>query len=156
MDKRGLYLYLYTTMFVRWQKRKRRDGVTRLNAILCASSRVNGKPRQEHIAYLGAIDDVWLDEPRNDPQANLKRHDFWEKVEKRLAPLANRLGTDDHHKIREQLNAKVPMADPNEAHKQYLKNRRRTSKLRRLVLAAHGGGVNSPLTKSALDVRGLV
>ena len=126
-------------MFVRWQKRKRRDGVTRLNAILCESRRVDGKPRQEHIAYLGAIDDVWLDEPRNDPQANLKRYEFWEKAEKRLAPLANRLGTDDH-KIREQLNAKVPVADPNEAHKEYLRQRRVTSQFKRLLVTRDGYG----------------
>ena len=76
-------------MFIRWQKRKRRDGVTRLNAVLCESRRVDGKPRQEHIAYLGAIDDIWLDQPLDDPGANLKRSEFWKKAEKRLAPLAN-------------------------------------------------------------------
>lgn len=102
-------------MFVRWQKRMKRNGVTRLNAVICESRRVDGKPRQEYIAYLAGIDGVWLDQPRDDPDANLKRHEFWEKVEKRLAPLANRFGPDDHHKIREQLNAKVPMADPTEA-----------------------------------------
>ena len=127
-------------MFVRWQKRKRRDGVTRLNAILCESRRVDGKPRQEHIAYLGAIDDVWLEQPLDDPAANLKRHEFWEKAEKRLAPLANRLGTDDH-KIREQLSAKVPMANTDEAYKEYLRQRRVTSQIKRLVLTVDGGGV---------------
>ncbi len=127
-------------MFIRWQKRKRRDGVTRLNAILCESRRVDGKPRQEHIAYLGAIDDVWLDQPLDDPGANLKRHEFWEKAEKRLAPLANRLASDDHHKIREQLNAKVPMADTNEAHKEYLRQRRVTSQFKRLVVVRDGYG----------------
>jgi hypothetical protein len=127
-------------MFIRWQKRKRRDGVTRLNAILCESRRVDGKPRQEHIAYLGAIDDVWLDEPLDDPGANLKRYEFWEKAEKRLAPLANRLASDDHHKIRKQLNAKVPMADTNEAHKEHLRQRRVTSQFRRLMVVRDGYG----------------
>ncbi len=125
-------------MFIRWQKRKRRDGVTRLNAVLCESRRVDGKPRQEHIAYLGAIDDVWLDQPLDDPGANLKRYEFWEKAEKRLAPLANRLATDDHHKIREQLNAKVPMADAAEAHKEHLRQRRATSQIKRFMLVGDG------------------
>ncbi len=132
---------MYTTMFVRWQKRKRRDGVTRLNAVLCESRRVDGKPRQEHIAYLGAIDDVWLDQPLDDPAANLKRCEFWEKAEKRLAPLANRLAADDHYKIREQLNAKVPMADTNEARKEFLRQRRFTSQIKRHVLMVDGYGV---------------
>src|SRR6516162_8357450 len=55
-------LMLYTTpMFIRWQSRKReiywshwaRGGVdVHWNAVLVESERINGKPRQKHIANL--------------------------------------------------------------------------------------------------------
>jgi hypothetical protein len=136
-------------MFVRWQRRKRRDGVTRLNAVLCESRRVDGKPRQEHVAYLAAIDDVWLEQPADDPDANLARHEFWEKAEKRLGPLGNRLAPEDHHKIRDQLNAKVPMADRDAAWKHYLKNQRTVSAIKRCVLLHDEAG--NEMTKMRVE-----
>ena len=53
-------------MFVRWQKRKRKSRAfgggrdradTHWAAILAESARVNGKPTQQHVAYLGGITD---------------------------------------------------------------------------------------------------
>ena len=40
-------------MFVRWQGKG-----TRWSAILVESQRVNGKVRQQHLAYLGSIDET--------------------------------------------------------------------------------------------------
>ena len=51
-------------MFVRWQKRKRKSRAfgggrdradTHWAAILAESTRVDGKPTQQHVAYLGGI-----------------------------------------------------------------------------------------------------
>ena len=83
---------------------------------------------------------MWLNQPLDDPGANLKRSEFWEKAEKRLATLANRVASNDHYKIRDQLNAKVPMADRNEAYKEYLRQRRVTSQLKRLMVVHDGYG----------------
>jgi hypothetical protein len=77
-------------MFVRWIPRRRtrvsyfgraaRQGDTLLTAVLVEAVRVDGKPRQRHIAVLGSIYDSHL-------KAVGSRADFWTRVDARLAQL---------------------------------------------------------------------
>ena len=100
-------------MFVRWQKSKRKaraigrgrsntDADTHWAAILVESTRVDGKPTQRHIAYLGGITDsgVELETPS-------QRAFFWQGAMQQLNQLANRV-TDDRARIEEALEQKVP------------------------------------------------
>jgi hypothetical protein len=74
-------------MFVRWQKlpnRSERDvfgrastANARLTAILVKSMRVNGKPRQQHIAVLGRITE-------RQRESVFGRFWFWRKIKKSL------------------------------------------------------------------------
>src|SRR5580704_5731035 len=49
---------VYTTaMFVRWQKYRNKPATT---AILVEGVRVDGKPRQRHLAYLGSFRSEWV------------------------------------------------------------------------------------------------
>jgi hypothetical protein len=72
-------------MFVRWQSRSRRHSVfgpwgtadTHWRAILVEAVRVDGKPTQRHIAYLGGVTESALAIP-------FQQHYFWENVEEVL------------------------------------------------------------------------
>jgi hypothetical protein len=100
-------------MFLRWTVRRRRfkdglhwDGHARLwreeavlrAAVLVESLRVDGQPCQRTVAYLGAIDMVWVDPTAGawkpmDPSdvagyarnAAWERRSFWRQVRRRLA-----------------------------------------------------------------------
>ena len=78
-------------MFVRWQKRKRKSRAfgggrdradTHWAAILAESARVNGKPTQQHVAYLGGITDSAI-------EIAAQRAYFWASVAQQL----DRLGS---------------------------------------------------------------
>jgi hypothetical protein len=97
-------------MFVRWQKRERNSrrfpfgscGTdTHWAAILAESKRVDGKPRQQHIAYLGGINDSALELPAH-------RGYFWQEVTQQLDQLSNRVLKDDRTRIEEAIAEKVP------------------------------------------------
>ncbi len=97
-------------MFVIWRRRKRekyRDiwhyfqiGDVRLTPVVVESRRVDGKPRQEHIAVLPSFierlttegDAVW----------------YWGTLEEKLARLSNRISPDEMEKIREAIAKKFP------------------------------------------------
>ena len=76
-------------MYVRWQRQTRKkcsrmhDHVVPvfLAAILVESHRVDGKPRQRHIAYLGGIQDVQLASAGH-------RRTFWRHAQEHLDGLA--------------------------------------------------------------------
>ena len=69
-------------MFVRWQTRgSQRWGVYH-RAILVESLRVEGEPRQKHIAYLGSF---YVDRPG--APRGWDRPRFWHDVRQRLAEL---------------------------------------------------------------------
>jgi hypothetical protein len=87
-------------MYVRWQSYKRRSKpwegreqrwVLHWRAILVESKRVDGKPRQIHVAYLAGFirhnlrgsGRVWL----------------WERIDRRLDKLGNRVSPDDRKRI---------------------------------------------------------
>ncbi len=87
-------------MFVRF----RQQG-NRLQASLMQTRRVSGTMQTEHIASLGSVDaDVSVRE----------RLAFWAKLPERLARLGNRVGPEDHGKIRGALHAHIPTVTPDE------------------------------------------
>ena len=98
-------------MFVRWHRRPLKrvscwlgeTEDTHWAAILVESHRVDGKPRQRHIAYLGGIGETSLVDERK-----CHRGWFWERVSKKLDGLDNRLGPDERANIEARIAEKVP------------------------------------------------
>jgi hypothetical protein len=87
-------------MYVRWQSYKRRakflEGQPRWllhwRAILVESKRVDGKPRQIHVAYLAGF-------TRYDLRRVEGRVRLWERIESCLDELGNRVSADDRKRI---------------------------------------------------------
>ena len=118
-------------MFVRWKRRKLKKkwhgGCVRY-AVLVKSERVNGKPRQKVIKYLGHIADYGLEWPGH-------RFDFWDRVDKNLGEL----GLDDksRREIERKLDDRVPRPTP----EQYAEREKAIGALReRLQAMAELGG----------------
>ena len=96
-------------MFIRWQSRERQkpefgpDGIPDVGwtVVLAESCRVDGKPRQRHIAYLASITESAI---KIDPQ----RCYFWDRVTRALNRLGNQVSDDDRAKIEEAIALKVP------------------------------------------------
>ena len=89
-------------MFVRWQRRSRkRYGRSRLlTAVLVECRRVDGKPRQRTVAYLGGIREKFIGQ-------NVWQHDrFWSRVNARLDELA--LDPATRANIEASIAARVP------------------------------------------------
>jgi hypothetical protein len=82
----------------RWlrQYRERNGEDARLKAILVESARVNGKPRQRHIAFLGSVSIGGRDLPR-----------FRYEVTTRLDQLSNRVSPEDRQRIAAAIAEKV-------------------------------------------------
>ena len=108
-------ILVHYSMFVRWQTypsqalnfwhAKHNDRRARLKAVLVESVRVDGKPRQKHIAFLGSIQSDDLDKA--------SRY-FWRNVTLKLKRLGNRVSPEDYERIIASLAAKVagrPLAD---------------------------------------------
>ena len=85
-------------MYVRWQRqrsrarderqRERNDARPRLKAVLVETVRVDGKPRQKHIAFLGSVSIDGRDIRR-----------FWYDVTTRLDRLGNRVSAEECERI---------------------------------------------------------
>src|SRR6476469_1909996 len=108
-------------MFVRWQKRTRRSRAlgrdprrtdTHGAAILAESSRVDGKPTQRHIAYLGGITESAIELPA-------QRAFFWKEVTQQLDELA--VSKDDRARIEAAVEAKVPRLSRREYNEQLIR-----------------------------------
>jgi hypothetical protein len=108
-------------MFVRWQlyrsqalfewHRKHNDKRARLKAVLVESERVEGRPRQRHVAFLGST------------TIDAKDHlDFWCQVTKRLDRLDNRLTPQDREQVIAAIAKRLGEQPPTEA--QLAKHRR--------------------------------
>jgi hypothetical protein len=67
-------------MYLRWKQRRAARGKLVLTAVLVRSERRNGKPRQKIVAYLGTVDNCLK-------KRVLRRHRFWERVDRRLDEL---------------------------------------------------------------------
>jgi len=94
-------------VFVRWQTRKssapkswRRTGV-HLAAILADNVRVDGKPKQRHIAYLAGV------RAEQDIEAIATQCMFWTQVTRKLDGLGKRLSADDRRHIERTLAERV-------------------------------------------------
>ncbi|MPZ40611.1 MAG: hypothetical protein GEU95_21680 [Rhizobiales bacterium] len=96
-------------MFIRWQARKLkkakfgrgRAGDTAWTAILAESKRVDGRPVQQHIAYLGSITDSAMN-----LQTPAQRMFFYDHVMEQLAAL--KLAPKVRKAILEAIAKKVP------------------------------------------------
>jgi hypothetical protein len=94
-------------MYVRWQSRKRRNRAfgrgrrdIHWRAILVKSERVNGKPMQRHIAYVGGITDSAI-------AIVHQRCWFWDAVKERLDGLGKRVSPEDRKNIEAAIAEKV-------------------------------------------------
>jgi hypothetical protein len=96
-------------MFVRWQSRVRAErnewalrqvGDTTWNAILVESVRVNGKPRQSLVAYLGSFS-------TRQAKSSAQRVYTWEHMLERLDRLSNRITPKDRKKIEAAIASKL-------------------------------------------------
>ena len=112
-------------MFIRWQSRKRgspafgptarlRGRVVRADtlkldvhwaAILGEAGRVDGKPRQEHVAYHGGITESAI-------EILPQRCYFWDEVTERLDQLRNRISPDERQRIENAIADRVPLPAP--------------------------------------------
>jgi hypothetical protein len=74
-------------MFIRWAKRLRghRGGKTYVHwgAVLIEAVRVDGKPRQRYVAYLGGFSEQGIENVH-------QRCRFWDRVNERLHALSDR------------------------------------------------------------------
>jgi hypothetical protein len=94
-------------MFIRWQVHKsaaqiyyKRREVS-FRAVLAETKRVNGVPRQRHIAYLGSITEEYT-------QVLAQRCYFWDKVTTKLKALSWRIPPATMPKLEAALAVKVP------------------------------------------------
>jgi hypothetical protein len=86
-------------MFIRWQKRKQVGGDLWV-AVLVESERVEGKPRQRHVAYLASILDSRIQHPT-------QRYFFWDKVRSAFDGLPD-LPARERRAIERRIAEKVP------------------------------------------------
>jgi hypothetical protein len=105
-----------STMFVRWKRKRRKDDrrgwgkdqiVTPqwlLSAVLVESVRINGKPRQRTIRYLGSIREQYLD--LSEGASTARRFHFWRGVEWSLDQLE--LSDLDRVRIIAAIEERVP------------------------------------------------
>ena len=85
-------------MFVRWKRRPAAGGVL-LSAVLVSSRRVDGRPRQRIVGYLGSVRDVHLADSR-------RRERFWRGADARLEGLG--LAPAERRAVEARLLATVP------------------------------------------------
>jgi hypothetical protein len=94
-------------MFIRWQSRQRKRALfgrhksdTHWSAILADSVRIDGKPRQRHIAYLAGFTESAARIPA-------QQRFVWERIEKRLKRLRKRIPAKDRQAIMAALIKKI-------------------------------------------------
>jgi hypothetical protein len=111
-------------MFVRWQSRTRkcyysghsRPGDITWTAILAETKRVNGQPRQRHLAYLGSISE-------GENKILIQRCHFWDRVADRLDGLGGRV------KDREQIEAAIAKKVPRPSAVEYKEAARNSARM---------------------------
>jgi hypothetical protein len=117
-------------MFVRWKTRipqrpwykdfPHRNPGKSFSAELVRSERVDGKPRQKIVAYLGHMKEKHLAVP-------LRRYHFWEGVDRQLAALV--LSPAGRQRIEERLSAVVARATVEEVERSRQEIRERLLKV---------------------------
>ena len=97
-------------MFIRWHKRQRsRSGKTDVHwgVALTEATRIDGKPRQRHVAYLGSFTEQGIESVH-------QRCRFWDLVNTRLHGLADRLTEEERNRIIGEIAIRVPVPMPAE------------------------------------------
>jgi X-X-X-Leu-X-X-Gly heptad repeat protein len=110
-------------MFVCWQSRKCKcsqfgrwgEADVRWTAVLADTKWLNGRPRQQHIAYLGSI-------TKSAVETIAQRCFFWDDITARLDRLKNKI--EHREKIEAAINKKVPRPTP-EQYKDHARDRAR-------------------------------
>jgi hypothetical protein len=102
-------LLLYTTrMFIRWTSRARRTSEfgpdwwapdVHHRAILAEAVRIDGKPRQRHVAYLVGFTESWARTAHG-------RVNIWNEISERLDKLGDRI--TDRDKVEAAVAMKLP------------------------------------------------
>ena len=94
-------------MFIRWQSRQRKRARfgrslrdTHWRAVLVESTRVDGKPRLQHIAYLVGFTESATRVPA-------QQHLIWEHIERQLKRLGKRIPAKDREAIITALIKKI-------------------------------------------------
>ena len=102
----------------------------RLKAILCESVRVDGKPKQRHIAFLGTIEESWLPQffhlvgPEEAERMKVEgwyrrgleaRHWFWWRVTRKLDALDNRIPQEERTKLEAAIASVIPRPSQGES-----------------------------------------
>jgi hypothetical protein len=112
-------------MYIRWQSRKRTSYQpafghgfqdTGWRAILVENVRVDGKPKQRHIAYLAGFPESALAHPA-------QQMFLWDRIEDRLKGLSNRISAKDRDAITKAL-VKVIGKPPTKAQRAALDRKR--------------------------------
>ncbi len=85
--------------------RRRADGSigqdVRWTAVVVENMRIDGKPRQQHVASLASITESRM-------EVIHQRRYFWDDVHDRLDQLGNRISIDDRRRIEAAIALKVP------------------------------------------------
>ena len=104
-------------MFIRWQSRKREIyyshwgrnadpyGDVHWNAVLVESLRINGKPRQKHIANLCGFTEYQIKHPAQQVRV-------WEHAIKTLDRLGNRITPEQRRQVEAALAKRIGRAKP--------------------------------------------
>jgi hypothetical protein len=71
-------------------------------AVLIEAVRVDGKPRQRYVAYLGGFTEHGIEHAH-------QRCRFWDRVNERLHALSHRLTDEDRNRIVAKLATRVPV-----------------------------------------------
>jgi len=104
LPRRSLLLYT-TRMFVRWTSRAKRTGWegpdVHHRAILVEAVRIDGKPRQRHVAYL-----IGFTESR--ARTAHGRVNIWDEIAERLDQLDDRITAIDRKKVEAAVAMKLP------------------------------------------------
>jgi len=94
-------------MFMRWQSRRRKRAKfgratsdTHWRAVLVESARIDGKPRQRHIAYLAGFTESAARIPA-------QRHLLWQRIKRRLNRLGKSVSIKDRKAIIAALTKKL-------------------------------------------------
>jgi hypothetical protein len=99
-DSNGEYVYNGRGNLLRTRKATGTQDV-RWATILVENKRVNGKPRQRHVAFLASVTDSQI-------EVIHQRRYFWDNVLDTLDRLDNRLSRDDRKRIEAAIALKVP------------------------------------------------
>ena len=98
-------------MFIRWQKCRSvarwQSPITRFKAVLFEEVRIDGKPRQKHIASIASFEEGKLDQIS-------ARSGFWRHARKQLDRIGNKITPADRSKIEAALAQRVPPTTPAE------------------------------------------